>query len=64
MENQDIKHYESVCRYRKMSTSEFITDVLGIKLLPYQKVMLDMLYIRDRFEQKYCPWKYYWRYRR
>lgn len=32
--------YESISKYRHMSSIEFAEKELGVKLLPYQKVLL------------------------
>lgn len=59
-----MQTYESVCRYRKMSSVEFAEEVLGVKLLWYQKLIMRALDARDKFEKRCLPYKYWFRYYR
>jgi hypothetical protein len=40
------------------STARFVEEVLGLKLFPCQKLMLDAMDIRDRFDQRFRPKTY------
>ena len=57
-----MQECESLSQYRKMSAAQFIEEVMGLKLLWYQKLMLSTLDARDRFEKKYLPYKYWFRF--
>ena len=57
-----MQEYESLSLYRKMSSARFIEEVIELKLLWYQKLMLGALDVRDRFEKKYLPYRYWFRY--
>ena len=59
-----MQKYESLSKYRKMSSVQFVEEVMGIKLLWYQKVMLMALDARDKFEKRYLPYRYWFRYYR
>lgn len=54
--------YESECRYKKMSTVRFLEEVYGVKLRWYQKLLILLMDIRDKFEKRYVPHRYYYRY--
>lgn len=54
--------YESECRYIKMSTAKFLEEVCGIKLRWYQRLLMRIMDIRDKFEKRYIPHRYYYRY--
>lgn len=57
-----MQKYESLSKYRKMSSVQFVEEVMGIKLLWYQKVMLMALDARDKFEKRYLTYRYWFRY--
>ena len=57
-----MQKYESLSKYRKMSSVQFVEEVMGIKLLWYQKVMFMALDARDKFEKRYLPYRYWFRY--
>lgn len=46
MENKQF--YKSTSKYKDMDSIKFIEDYFGIKLLPYQKVILKTLDIKDK----------------
>lgn len=46
MENKQF--YKSTSKYKNMNSIEFIEDYLGIKLLPYQKVILKAFNIKNK----------------
>lgn len=45
-----------------LSTAELCEEILGVKLTPYQKVMLNMFDIQLKIERKFFPYSYYMRY--
>lgn len=45
--------YESTSKYRHMSSIEFAEKELGVKLLPYQKVLLALYDIKDWRKSKF-----------
>lgn len=59
-----MQKYESTSRYRKMSSVQFIEEVMGVKLLWYQKLMLTAFEKRDDFEKRYLPYRFWSRYYR
>lgn len=42
MDSNDTQLYESISKFRKMSAVEFC-EYMGIELLPWQKLMLNVL---------------------
>lgn len=47
------EYYESASKYRHISSIEFVEQELGIKLLPYQKVLLALYDIEDWRKSKF-----------
>ena len=43
------------------STARFVTEYFGLRLKPYQKLMLHMMDLRDHFDKRFRPRTYYWR---
>ena len=47
------EYHESISKYRHMSSIEFIEQELGLKLLPYQKVLLTLYDIENWRKSKF-----------
>lgn len=57
-----MQKYKSTSKYRKMSSVQFLEEVMGIRLRWYYKLMLRILDTRDNLEKKYLPYRYWFRY--